>query len=555
MDIDHNFHNNGDDTDLINLDVFKRQLLVAKSVHERAYENAEDNHAIYQYEMRCRIEDAPAEQRAVYHGSGNLPDRAAFLNFARLGFQGNALIGLKKDSLGINRLQDSDQERRELNRIEMQQIDQLSQAKNHLSVSIDMNENAIFFEFNFDEDTDDIEITFIVLMRKRLEFNLSILAHFRIEESAHQYHGNDRIHGYPEISQREHFGYNRDTIMHLMANSVHGTPMQQELPQAIDEEIQNLRLFNSAAGNSNSNSKTARITTAHVSHRDNTSDEKKEMSPLGSLGSMAKRGISSLYDTVTETVIGKRPRTGQRSKPEMVTFILEMTRMPGLIAEIDKHKNIGQLKLLVKEAMEHAKFTPFALSEMRILVNFNEVADDNVLGELYPDGQNKIPLRMALVTQKPSLPADYHHRELNPQLNDAQRAAVHQINTLRILLRNVAACNSNATNSIQPRLRTRFNYPETPTENNVSAADLGAVVLELAAQVRLYSHNLMKLADQMCKDRNFQVNSPEHVQFQTDIQNCMDCARYAGPMFKNISSFVVPAARQPPRIISVMPPQ
>ena len=206
--------------------------------------------------------------------------------------------------------------------------------------------------------------------------------------------------------------------------------------------------------------------------------------------------------------------------------------------------------------MEHAKFTPFPTSEMRILVEFQEVTNDVVLGELYPDGsQNNIPLRMALVTKLPSLPADFHHRERNPQLTDAQRAAVHQINTLRILLRNVAACNSNATHSLHPRTRTRFNYPETPTEENVSAQDLGHVVLDLAQQVRIYSQNLMKLADQMVKDRDFQVNSDEHVQFQTDIQNCMDCARYAGPMFKNISAFVVPAARQPPRIISVMQPQ
>ena len=42
------------------------------------------------------------------------------------------------------------------------------------------------------------------------------------------------------------------------------------------------------------------------------------------------------------------------------------------------------------------------------------------------------------------------------------------------------------------------------------------------------------------KDRNIEVDSDEHLKFQRDIQNCMDCARYAGPMFKNISTFVVP---------------
>ena len=207
--------------------------------------------------------------------------------------------------------------------------------------------------------------------------------------------------------------------------------------------------------------------------------------------------------------------------------------------------------------MEHAKFAPFRPEDMRILINFSEVTDATKLFDVdqIKDQNSTVPFRVALVTKHPSLAADYEPRIENDQLTAAQKAAFQQLNTFRILLRNVAACNSNATYNIHPKMRTRFNHPESPTEPNVSSKDLGKAIIELSKEVRAYSQNLMQLSDQMVKDRNFAPDSEEHAKFQRDIQNCMDCARYAGPMFKNISTFVVPAAREPPRFVSVMQPQ
>ena len=74
------------------------------------------------------------------------------------------------------------------------------------------------------------------------------------------------------------------------------------------------------------------------------------------------------------------------------------------------------------------------------------------------------------------------------------------MNTLRILLRNVKACNANASERLNPKTRTRFNFAETPTEHNVTCVDLGHVIMELAVQVRQYSQNLMRLGDQMIKE-------------------------------------------------------
>ena len=207
--------------------------------------------------------------------------------------------------------------------------------------------------------------------------------------------------------------------------------------------------------------------------------------------------------------------------------------------------------------MEHAKFTPFREEDMRILIDFSEVSNATELYaiERIADINSTVPLRVALVTKHPSLAADYKPRVENDQLTEAQKAAHQQLHTFRILLRNVAACNSNATHSIHPKMRTRFNHPESPTEHNVSSKDLGMAIMELAKEVREYAQNLMVLSDQMVKDRDFEMDSEEHLKFQRDIQNCMDCARYAGPMFKNMSCFVVPAARKPPRFVSVMQPQ
>ena len=115
---------------------------------------------------------------------------------------------------------------------------------------------------------------------------------------------------------------------------------------------------------------------------------------------------------------------------------------------------------------------------------------------------------------------NFHFRELNHQLTDQQKAAVNQLNTLRILMRNVKACNSNASERLNPKTRTRFNYAETPTEHNVTAVDLGHVIMELAAQVRQYSENLMRLGDQMIKERfnDLIFSSKRQQNFRSDFQ-------------------------------------
>ena len=117
---------------------------------------------------------------------------------------------------------------------------------NHVTLSIDAAENAIHFEFNFQGETDDIEITFKVLMRKRLEFNLTDLFYFRIEESAYQYHENGILHGDPDISNREHFGYNRNAIMHLHRDefdlrNLDDAELMIDMPEHIGDQIENLR--------------------------------------------------------------------------------------------------------------------------------------------------------------------------------------------------------------------------------------------------------------------------------------------------------------------------
>ena len=239
---------------------------------------------------------------------------------------------------------------------------------NHVTLTIDPNENAIHFEFNFHQETDDIEIAFKVFMRARLEFNLTNLAHFRIAESAHQYHENGLLYGDPDISYREHVGYNRDAIMHLHRDNselrdMNDADLMMDMPEDIGDQIEQLRIFNQAIGSSQSKSNKTLVTTSkvtqkqvtqsHVSHQDNTLDkaaggssDKPGSSGFGFSG-FAKRGFNMLFggETTTETVVGKKARTNQSSKPEKVTLVIEMARMPALMVEIDKHKTIAQLKV------------------------------------------------------------------------------------------------------------------------------------------------------------------------------------------------------------------
>ena len=280
----------------------------------------------------------------------------------------------------------------------MEFVDQTRDAdntkNNHVTLSIDANENAIFFEFNFQEETDDIEITFNVLMRERLEFNLTNIAHFRIEESAHQYHENGRLRGDPAISSREHFGYNRDTIMHLHRDATALQNMDDEelmddMPDDMVNEVGNLRIFNQAAGSSESKSNKTLVTTSritqkqvtqsHVSHQDNTLDKAAGGSSTGGglgLFEGAKRTFNSVLFGTTETVVGKKPRTNQSNRPEKVTLVIEMARMPALMVEIDKCKTIAQLKvshISKKRQLNFTLFDFFALkyAEAQLTLDFS----------------------------------------------------------------------------------------------------------------------------------------------------------------------------------------
>ena len=195
-------------------------------------------------------------------------------------------------------------------------------------------------------------------MHERLEFNLTNSVHFRVEETAHQYHENGILHGVPDISNREHFGYNRDSVMHLHRDAcdlrnIDDTQLMEDIPDDIVDQIGNLYIVNQAAGSSKSQSNktlvtTSNVTRSHVSHQDNTLDKSTEPGTSSSgLFEKTKRGFNKLFgvETTTETVVGKKAITNQSSKPEKVTLVIEMARMPALMVEIDKSKTIAQLKV------------------------------------------------------------------------------------------------------------------------------------------------------------------------------------------------------------------
>jgi len=572
--IHHPDGDNVDETNIVQLDNFERLQLNIKQVFERRYLIDGDNHSIFQYEVRCNVGKSQNQQNAVYH-NGN--DQAAFMNFSRLIFQGNELIGLKEDSLQIFRKESRPTDNGYIySSVPQTNRGNTADALNHFTIDVDQIENALLFEYSFDEHYEDIEISFIILLKNQLEFNLTTQNHLRILESAHQYQGprNARIHGMPPITMHEHFGYNRDTISHLLHDSTslanfqpgaNGSEMDID-GQNFDEFLHNADIwgnFGMPAGSSTKqNSKTTTFYKRKTKHpvQNNTvdtADLPDTPSSSGLFGGLMKRGTNYMTNFLYEkvSVQSKKARTDE-TRPEIATIIIEIHRMPALMVEMDKRKTILDLKKLCRETMVHSKITPFEVEKMRVLVSQKEASNDleiQKISEIEQQGENASrPIRIALVTKQPSLPATFEHRDLNQQLTEQQKAAYQQLNTLRILMRNVKACNSNASERLNPRTRTRFNYPETPTEHNVTSVDLGHVIMELAAQVRQYSENLMRLGDQMIKDRP--LNPEELRSFQMDIQNCMDLARYASPMFKSTSNFVVPVARCPPRLVSVINP-
>ena len=92
--------------------------------------------------------------------------------------------------------------------------------------------------------------------------------------------------------------------------------------------------------------------------------------------------------------------------------------------------------------------------------------------------------RMAMVTTKPSIVPTFTDRVAQAEMPEEHRTAANTLNSCRILLRNFAACNSNAEHFRKPSDRVRFNTPVTKTQPNVISEDLGEFIIDVSKEAK-----------------------------------------------------------------------
>ena len=236
---------------------------------------------------------------------------------------------------------------------------------------------------------------------------------------------------------------------------------------------------------------------------------------------------------------------------QKVLLCIEYMLHPPFFIVIDKARTVKNLKQMMEKTLSLYNYISTNATQMRLLYNGQLQDDKSKLIEVLKEGATEA--RMAMVTTKPSIVPTFTDRVALPEMSEEHRQANQTLNSCRILLRNFAACNSNAEGFRKPSDRVRFNTPVTKTQPNVVSEDLGEFIIDVSKEVKKYSVSLNRLANKMTQDKNMDRNSLEYERYKTDIQNLMDAARYASPMFKNMTKFTLPLSQPSPRRVSVMP--
>jgi hypothetical protein len=226
---------------------------------------------------------------------------------------------------------------------------------------------------------------------------------------------------------------------------------------------------------------------------------------------------------------------------------------PEFLVRIDKRKTVLELKEMIEKCLELYNFNVVNKEDIGLLFKHERLENETKIMSIDGIYSNYCNV-MAMVTTQPGLPPVFQDRELREDLNANQQRAKNVMNSCRILLRNYRACVTNATNNLPPIERVRFNVPPTKTQENVISHDLGTFVTEVSQVTREFAVELSKLSNHMIQDRALERDSPEYINYKKAIQNIMDAARYASPMFLNLAKFTIPLNRQSPRLISVIPP-
>lgn len=168
---------------------------------------------------------------------------------------------------------------------------------------------------------------------------------------------------------------------------------------------------------------------------------------------------------------------------------------------------------------------------MRLLCNSTELPDATCFTEM-----KESCLLMTLVTEHPC-----QQPLQDPSFTYETMETMTGTNTLRVLLRNVRACNDCTQYNIRAQNRVHFNEPTTTTISS-EAMDIGNVIIELSLEVRKMAFNFLSLSNVLlCSKSNADPNV---------MRNITDATRYAASLFRILGQMSIPLGQSPPRFIN-----
>jgi len=239
--------------------------------------------------------------------------------------------------------------------------------------------------------------------------------------------------------------------------------------------------------------------------------------------------------------------SGRSIHGEKILIFIEYLSHPTFIIFMDTGRKVKFLKQTVKKTLEKLNYHPHDTKDIRVIFNANAIMDENTLSETFGNLQ---AVRCSMVTTKPYL-APPIALGTTPA-SQIQNETLHRFKSCWILFRNVHACNRAAEAFLNAKERIRFNEPTVAVAGIVFSEDLGKLIIIIADELRRLSTNFLKLSNTMVKDENLVQGSEEYENYKCMIQNLMDAARYAGPLFQALSKFTIPLTQSSPRAISIV---
>ena len=447
---------------------------------------------IFQYELslRCKI-IRPVVERVIEENSGNdNPDLATMMNHSILKFDGNHLLGLVPDSLIL--IDEHNTKRK---------IKELDQSKlNHITIRSNVVNDSISIYYFMNDVFTNYEIKFQLVMKSPLDINLMGQRNIIIQMESHKFHRN----GYTTntmICDILHEGFEVSSSMNELERNIAQEQFNQEIT------LDQLVLPSKPIGGST------------------TTEKRYKPSSL----------MSSIFDYFM-------PYRGK------ILMFIEYLHHPKIMIYIENEKTVASVKQIIQKTVDKLNYPALTLSDIRLLYNTELLKDEQTLSEIFKNQQRVL---CAIAKRNPSLPS----RILTSQSPETQiqEKTLQRFRSCWILHRNLQACNSATEAYLEPNDRLRFNQPAIPCSGIIHSEDLGILVVHIADEIKRLSINLSKLSHGLVQDKDLRRGSLEYNNYKKLIQNSMDAARYAGPLLKALSGFVIPLAQSCPRQIQVIP--